>query len=347
MDQPIAVLYEHPQWFVPLFAELDRRGVPYEAIDGSASAFDPSELECPYSLVVNRMSPSAWTRGHTDAIFHTLHYLAYLDDIGAPVFNGHRAFQVEVSKVRQCTLFRRLGVRFPKARGISHPSQAEAAAEGLKFPVVVKPNVGGSGAGIRAFETPDELRRDAVSGDIDLGIDHTGLVQEYLPAQGNSIVRIEILGGRFLYAIRLLLTPGAFNLCPADYCEMPGVADAVSGRGRPVEGYEPPAAVVEDARRITAAAGMDAAGVEYLVNDRDGLPYFYDVNALSNFVADAPRVVGFDPFVDLVDLILERAKPRTGPSIMEPASQPSSRVDTGLRWATWPGVGTSPGNPTT
>ena len=30
------------------------------------------------------------------------------------------------------------------------------------------------------------------------------------------------------------------------------------------------------------------------------------MNALSNFVADAPTVVGFDPFVDLVDFIVER-----------------------------------------
>ena len=53
---------------------------------------------------------------------------------------------------------------------------------------------------------------------------------------------------------------------------------------------------------------MDLGGVEYLVNARDGLPYFYDVNALSNFVANAPEVIGFDPFVDLVDLVVDRAR---------------------------------------
>ena len=48
-------------------------------------------------------------------------------------------------------------------------------------------------------------------------------------------------------------------------------------------------------------------GIEYLVDDRDGQHYFYDVNALSNFVADAVNVVGFDPFVRLVDYLVERA----------------------------------------
>ena len=47
--------------------------------------------------------------------------------------------------------------------------------------------------------------------------------------------------------------------------------------------------------------------MEYLVNDRDGQVYYYDVNALSNFVADAPNVVGFDPFSRLVDFLLQRA----------------------------------------
>jgi hypothetical protein len=32
------------------------------------------------------------------------------------------------------------------------------------------------------------------------------------------------------------------------------------------------------------------------------------VNATSNFVADAPRVLGFDPFVPFVDFIVARAK---------------------------------------
>jgi hypothetical protein len=54
---------------------------------------------------------------------------------------------------------------------------------------------------------------------------------------------------------------------------------------------------------------MDLGGVEYLVDDRDGLPYFYDVNALSNFVANAQETIGFDPFVDLADFLVERAAP--------------------------------------
>jgi hypothetical protein len=301
--KPIAILYEHPQWFLPLFAELDRRGVEYEPLHAAHLTFDPADREPRHSLVVNRMSPSAWTRGHANAIFHSLHYLEYLDEIGTPTLNGLGAYRVELSKARQAALASRLGIRYPRTRVIDDPADAVDAAADLDFPVLVKPNIGGSGAGIRSFASLDELR----AAELELGLDGSALVQEQLPAEGDAVVRIEILDGELLYAIRLLLSPGSFNLCPADYCELPGIADGVSGRGLPIEAFDPPADAVEDARRLLEAAGADLGGVEYLVNARDGEAYFYDVNALSNFVADAPSVVGFDPFVDLVDLIVERA----------------------------------------
>ena len=56
------------------------------------------------------------------------------------------------------------------------------------------------------------------------------------------------------------------------------------------------------------AAQLDVGGIEYLVDDRDGNHYFYDINALSNFVADAPNVIGFDPFVNLVDYLERRVQ---------------------------------------
>jgi hypothetical protein len=307
VGKPVGILYEHPLWFEPLFAELDSRDVPYERLHARELVFDPGERESPYSVVLNRMSPSAWTRGSASAIFHAAHYLAYLDEIGANVINGHGPFQIELSKARQCALFSRLGLRYPRGVAIGDPSQAPGAAADLRFPVLVKPNIGGSGAGIHSFEDMATLEAAARGGSIELGVDGTALVQEQFPAEGESIVRLEILDGDLLYAIRIRLVPGTFNLCPADYCELPGIADGVSGRGLPIEGFDPPDDVVESAQRLVAAAGMDVAGVEYLVDERDGEPYFYDLNALSNFVADAPNVVGFDPFPRLVDLVLDRA----------------------------------------
>jgi hypothetical protein len=310
----LAIYYEHPEWFLPLFAELERRKVLYDRLLAHQHSFDPAERQSPYALIVNRMSPSAFKRGHTQAIFATLPYLAYLKDIGANVVNGYDAYVYEFSKARQLSLFERVGLRYPRARVINHPSQAAEAATGLTFPVVIKPNIGGSGAGIVRFDTLEDLSLAAEAGTIDLGIDQTALVQEYLPAEGQSIIRVEVLGGAFLYAIRIALPDDDFNLCPADYCRVPAppadtdsLADGVSGRQLPIEGYTPPPEVIADVQRLLAAANIEVGGVEYLVNARDGQVYYYDVNALSNFVANAPQVIGFDPFPRLVDYLLGRA----------------------------------------
>jgi hypothetical protein len=45
-----------------------------------------------------------------------------------------------------------------------------------------------------------------------------------------------------------------------------------------------------------------------MVDDRDGERVYYDINALSNFVADGQKVVGFDPFVKLADWLEAEAK---------------------------------------
>jgi hypothetical protein len=193
---------------------------------------------------------------------------------------------------------------------------------------------------MRRFETPEELGAGVQGPGLDFGIDRTAIVQAYLAPAGGSIVRVEVLDGRLLYAIRIQTDPEAsFNLCPADICQVePGVslapphpvdgaacdfgAGAVSAPAVPlaltapkrslrIEPYSPPAEIVEQAIAIVREGGLDVGGVEYLVAERDGRPYFYDVNALSNFVTDAPAMLGFDPTARFVDYLLVRARAGT------------------------------------
>lgn len=305
----LGIYYEHPDWYRPLFQELDRRHVAYDALQADEHWYDPAEASSPYAVVFNRMSPSAYTRGRDHLTFYTLQYLAHLERLGVRVINGVRAWQTEVSKALQLTLLTELGLPYPRARVIHHSSQASAAASGLRYPVVVKPNIGGSGAGIRRFDSPGALARAAAAGAIDLGIDRTALVQEFVSAEAARIVRVEVLNGRYLYAIRIYTDGGTFNLCPADVCQdvagaelaRPACAVDAPRNGLRVEPYTPPESIVEAVERIMASADIEIGGVEYMIDPRDGRAYFYDVNALSNFVADAPRVLGFDPFARLAD----------------------------------------------
>jgi hypothetical protein len=309
--RPIAVYHEHPDWFRPLFVELEKRKLPYVKLDAAAHRYDPGERSAPYSLVVNRASPSAYLRGHAASTFHTLHWVRHLERIGVPVVNGSRTYGYELSKASQIDALAELGLPFPRSVAINDPSQAVAAATDLRYPVLVKANIGGSGAGITKYETAAALEGAVRAGTVALGLDGVALVQEAAPLRGGHITRVETLGGNFLYAINVYPATGSFDLCPADACqtttgvELVGAACAVDAvkSGLRVEGYTPPAEIIEQVERISRFTGLDIGGIEYLVDDRDGKHYFYDINALSNFVADAPNVVGFDPWVNFVDYI--------------------------------------------
>ena len=316
MHDTLAIYYEHPDWFRPLFAELDRRNVPFVRLDATAHSYDPGEHETKYDVVFNRMSPSAYLRGHGHGIFYTLQYLNYLEEQGTRVINGRPAFAVEISKARQLSLLDSLNLAYPRARVINSAALAVKASESLRFPIVVKANIGGSGAGIVRFDSRDALVHAAENGKLDLGIDQTGLVQEFIPPHDGHITRVETLGGKYLYAIKVYTTGDTFNLCPADICqttdgvELTRVACPVDAprSGLRVEAFEPPRDVIRSVERIVQTAQIDVGGVEYIIDDRDGSLLYYDINALSNFVADATRVVGFDPHARLVDFLEEEVR---------------------------------------
>ncbi|WP_462266957.1 ATP-grasp domain-containing protein [Mucilaginibacter sp.] len=309
--QPIGIFHEHPDWFKPLFAGLDKKGLPYTSINPTQHRFAIEEGKPEFSLFFNRMSPSAYLRDGIQGTFYTLNYLKHLENHGIRVINGYKAFTYETSKALQMILMQKLGIKYPKSRVVNHVSQIEAATEGLRFPIVVKANIGGSGAGIEKFNSVAEIREAISNNQIDFGVDHTALVQEFIPARGGYITRVETLGGKYLYAIRVYTNGESFNLCPADICQTTTGQDLVRNacaldapkNGLKVEAYTPPAEVIQNIETLVQQSGIDVGGIEYMVDDRDGEIYYYDVNALSNFVADAVNVIGFNPHERLVEFL--------------------------------------------
>jgi predicted ATP-grasp superfamily ATP-dependent carboligase len=245
-----------------------------------------------------------------------LNYLAHLEQLGVRVVNGLTAFRTETSQALQLSLLKSLNLPFPAARVINHPDAAPAAATGLRFPIVVKANIGGSGAGIVRYDAPEDLERAVKEGRVTLGVDETALVQEFIPARGGRITRVELLGYKSLYAITVSSSGESFNLCPADICQSTDGVELARGacpvdapkNNLRVERADPDPAIISDVERIMRAADIEIGGVEYIIDDRDGQRYYYDINALSNFVADAPRVIGFDPFLKLADYLEQETR---------------------------------------
>jgi glutathione synthase/RimK-type ligase-like ATP-grasp enzyme len=245
-----------------------------------------------------------------------LSFLRALELSGARVLNGSQAFLLELSKSAQGSLLKRLGIAHPRSVAFNDVDAALAAWD--RWPALLKPEQGGSGARMYLLQHPDELRR-LLRDDPSLWLpDNLLLLQEHFPVDpARGIVRMEFLGGELLYAMRVV-SHGAFNLCPSELCNpVDGSAGAcalpVKEPVKPVEFHayrEVPQEAVEAGRAIVSAGKLDVAGIEYL-EDLDGRRVFYDVNANSNLRPAVAREFGFDPFERVVDY-LQRELARGG-----------------------------------
>ena len=292
----LAILYEHELWFVPLFAVLDGRGVAYTAIHAADHRFDPAEKTPPAPVVFNRIAMSSFVRDAEHPIFYAQALFDHWQGGGARVLNGLATLQIDASKARQLSLIARLGLLAPASRVVHRRADLDAAAADLRFPVVVKADIGGAGAGIAKYETPEDLGVAARADQTPVGVNGVAVVQEYAPRRGGKITRIETLNGRFLYAIDIASDADTFDLCPADACaiDRPPVVFTRA---------EVPEDLIAAAEAIARAARLDVGGIEYLIDDRDGSARFYDINALSNFVAKPLEVLGWDPHERLADFL--------------------------------------------
>ena len=307
MTPQLTILYEHPEWQKPLFAALDRRGVAYAAFDLKRAAFDPTAVP-KTPLYFNQASPSAYVRGNTRAVPLCLSLMRSLELGGARVLNGSPAFLLELSKSAQAALLHRLGIPHPRSLAFNDP-QAALEQWDAGWPALVKPEQGGSGARMFLLNAPEELERLLRDQPSVWLPDNLLLLQEYFPVDAaKGIVRMEFLGGKLLYAMRVV-SHGAFNLCPSEVCHPADGAESaceIPAATKPVEFYpypEVPAAAVAMGERIVAAGNLDVAGIEYL-EAADGRLIFYDLNANSNLRAPIGQAFGFDPFERVVDYLL-------------------------------------------
>lgn len=291
----LAIVYEHPEWFEPLFAALDRHGVSYVKVPLAGHSFDPAASAAPARVVFSRVAMSSFLRDPEHPIFYAQSLFEHWQGQGTRVVNAS-ALNIDTSKARQMSLIARLGLKGPATRVAHRQADIPAAAQGLRFPVLVKADIGGAGAGITRYETPERLAEAAGEKWCPVGVNGISLIQEYAPRRGGNITRVETLNGRYLYAIDIESPGDAFDLCPADACLVrPGAPTLTMTRTTPSD------EIIAAVERLAVAAQIEVGGVEYLIDDRDGSVLFYDINGLSNFVANPVTVLGFDPHDNLVE----------------------------------------------
>jgi hypothetical protein len=291
------VLHENPDWYAPLAAAFDRAGLSHEQWLLGEATLD-LDTAPPPGVFWSRMSASSHTRGHPYAKDQTRGVLAWLESHGRRVVNGRRVLDLEMSKVEQLAALRAAGFDVPRTVAVAGVTELAAAARRLPVPFISKHNQGGKGLGVRSFATHAEYDAYLAGPDYEPPVDGVTLLQEYLVAARPEITRVEIVGGRFVYAITADTGRGGFQLCPADACAVP-----VAGRAAEVPadasaepepslfalraGFEHP--VVDSYLDFAARHGIEIAGFEF-IETADGRLVTYDINTTTNYNAEIEAV---------------------------------------------------------
>src|SRR5216684_1564703 len=209
----IHVIHENAAWLEPLAHALDAEQLPWRQWFLDRGVFDLSAPP-PEGVFYNRMSASSHTRDHRYSAELTASVLAWLAGHGRRIVNGPRALDLEISKTRQYAALEAAGVATPRTVLVAGKDELVTAAQqhfGLSSggtPVILKPNRGGKGLGVRLFHTDEALAAYVAGAEYEPPVDGLQLLQQYVRApiigpDGPLITRAEFIGGRFLYAVEV------------------------------------------------------------------------------------------------------------------------------------------------
>lgn len=290
----IVVIHENATWVEPLRAAFDELELSYEEWFLDEGLLDLSDTP-PEGVFYNRMSASSHTRGHRYAPEYTAGVLAWLESHDRHVINDSRALRLEISKIAQYAALRRHGIRTPRTLAAIGAQNIVDAAAKMDGPFITKHNRAGKGLGVHLFHSVEALKRHVDSPAFEPSIDGITLIQEYIQAPEPFITRVEFVGGRFLYAVRVDTSQG-FELCPADACRIGDLACPVGDATAPaaprfevIEGFNHP--IIERYRHFMADNGIGIAGIEF-ITDAQGDIHTYDVNTNTNYNSDAESRAG-------------------------------------------------------
>ncbi|MGH6948313.1 MAG: ATP-grasp domain-containing protein [Kiloniellales bacterium] len=288
----IYLLHENDAWMPPFHAALRAEGLPFADWHLAEGRLDLAAAP-PEGVFYNRMSASSHTRGHRYAPEYASCVLAWLEGHGRRVANGTRALALEVNKVAQYAALERFGIRVPRTQAaVGGEAAIEAAGGFAGRPFITKHNRAGKGLGVKLFRNLESFLAHLDGPEFEPSVDGVLLIQEYIEAPEPFITRVEFVGGKLFYAVRVDTSQG-FELCPADACRVDEAFCPADGKQPAmfeiVESFRHP--LVERWEAFLAANRIEVAGIEFIL-DRDGVAYTYDVNTNTNYNPEAEAKAG-------------------------------------------------------
>ena len=289
------IIHENEEWLIPLRKALEKFDVQYEEwlLDDMTINIDQSP---PKGIFFSRMSASNYTRNHLHSNQSSNIILTWLENHNRRVINGTNVLKIEFSKVLQQLLLKQSGFKTPKTIVAVGINKIKEAASNLNvYPMIIKPNQGGKGFGVKLINTINELDEMLEDNLINSSKDDTWLLQEKISTNEEFITRMEFIGGNFIYSLKVF-SKNSFELCPADACEVDLDQFCPVDEINDINNSQPSFFIDDDpdknlAKQLTIFLKkhqIEVAGVEFIRN-KDGVPIFYDINTNTNYNLNAEK----------------------------------------------------------
>ena len=158
--------------------------------------------------------------------------------------------------------------------------------------MILKPNRGGKGLGVRLFQTAEALAAYVAGPDYEAPVDGLHLFQQYIRSPDPLITRAEFIGGSSSTRSRSI--PAMGSNCARRMSARSATPSARWVRNRATSSRSSPASTPRNRpgyKGFLARNGIEVAGIEF-IRDDEGRVYTYDVNTNTNYNPDAEAKAG-------------------------------------------------------
>jgi len=207
----------------------------------------------------------------------------HFEQAGVPCVNGSEPIETVKDKLRTSQILSRHGIPIPNTMMVRFPIDEKLVKDNIGFPCVVKVVTGSYGEGVYLCERQRDFKKLMEFVD-NLGNKKTMIVQEYLGERPGEDLRVLVIGGKVVGAMKRTAPEGDFRA---------NITNGGTGSR-----FEVTEEIDYLARETARFLKLDIAGVDLLFDPRG----FRVCEANSN-----PGYLGFEKYceVDVADLITE------------------------------------------
>lgn len=180
--------------------------------------------------------------------------LRHFERLGVPLLNNSASIEVTKDKLHAAQVFAEHHLPTPKTMLVKDPVNPSLVAREIGFPCVVKIFAGSYGKGVYLCNNSREFR-DFIEFAHGIKSDEAIIVQEFIKSRPGEDVRVIVVGGKALGAMKRSSKDGSFK--------------ANITRGGVGENYPLNPRIEEIAIKTTNALGLDVAGIDLLFDGDD------------------------------------------------------------------------------